>query len=616
MQCPNSRVLLTCREAAVRDGAEPAEPFLTVRLQPLDETQQRTVATRWLVARLPDPAEAAADAERLLADLSRHQKLAAQSGTPLILALICLVFFRDKQLPDSRVDLYHHLIELFLSNRKRDDRDPKLRAVAPHVRRALLGEIAWKWWHEATREGSRGEDEALLEEDCIQLIINDPTHGQDRATAEALVRFFDERAAMLEWRAVDPISGQRRLRFAHRTFAEYLVACRLCVDAQARAQHLTERYARDDQWREVFEMFTARLVRAEAATPTPAWDWLRTLGAWARDDKRNGPDRAAFARLAAECLAPCRDRPPPDDVIEAVDGLQALFLDADATRALPVPAVQRVGFWNAIGCHARWLRDVPRWVEVPPGRYWRGATPGDRWADSDEKPAGWVQLSRFFIQRWPVLVCEYDAFIAAKGYETRALWSDAGWRWRVDGDITRPNGWFVQRQGRPTHPVVGVSYWEAEAYARWLSQTTDRPMPGDVRLPTEAQWEGAARGPDTNNRRYPWGHKDDPDRRNGEEHHRGTTPLGAFPGGESPTGAWELSGNVWEWCRDARERYSQNPAPDPFAAPANSAGLLVLRGGAWWFDPRSLRVAYRDEDGPRRRVGVVGFRCVCAAPGP
>lgn len=231
--------------------------------------------------------------------------------------------------------------------------------------------------------------------------------------------------------------------------------------------------------------------------------------------------------------------------------------------------------------------------EVPAGTFRMGSDPPE--GSESEQPARAIRTGSFFIDLLPVTVCQFARFVAS-GYRDRALWSEAGWAFREEMGISRPRFW-EEEQWRaylgPNQPVVGVSWFEAEAYA----QSVDR------RLPSEAEWERAARG--ESGLRYPWGDDWDPGRaahRGGARH---TLPAGCFPAGRSPHGLWDAAGNVWEWTLDA-----WNPAAAAVAGPAPDApsALRSARGGAWNALPAQLRCANRNAWPSGARYSNLGFR--------
>ncbi len=182
-----------------------------------------------------------------------------------------------------------------------------------------------------------------------------------------------------------------------------------------------------------------------------------------------------------------------------------------------------------------------------------------------------------------VTVSQFAKFIES-GYRERALWSEEGWEWRWQNAIERPRFWGEPDWSAylgPSHPVVGVSSYEAEAYASFAGR----------RLPTELEWERAARGED--GRAFPWGDAWDPML----AHHRGgarhTLPVGCFPAGASPHGLLDCAGNVWEWCAGT---YEGSPA------------LRPARGGAWNAHPPQLACKSRNAWPPDARFSNIGFR--------
>jgi formylglycine-generating enzyme required for sulfatase activity len=166
---------------------------------------------------------------------------------------------------------------------------------------------------------------------------------------------------------------------------------------------------------------------------------------------------------------------------------------------------------------------------------------------------------------------------------------------------------YPERLGR--HPVADVSWHDARAYCEWLSQKTGRPY----RLPTEAEWEKAARG--TDGRVYPWGDEFDTVKCNSDEDHiLGTTPVGQYsPGGDSPYGAADMVGNVWEWCSTLERKYPYRPDD---REDLDAEGERVLRGGSFYQDRSVVRCAYRISHYPDLRLDHFGFRVAISAGSP
>jgi formylglycine-generating enzyme required for sulfatase activity len=227
-------------------------------------------------------------------------------------------------------------------------------------------------------------------------------------------------------------------------------------------------------------------------------------------------------------------------------------------------------------------------VYVPAGEFMMGCNKAvDKKCDPDEKPYHKVYLNAYYIDKYEVTVAQYTECVNA-------------------GKCTPGNsGDFCNygREDRQNHPINCVDWNQAKAYCEWLGK----------RLPTEAEWEKAARG--TDGRVYPWGNEWNPrnanwDERGREDGYKETAPVGSYGGGVSPYGAYDMSGNVWEWVADwYGERYYRNsPSSNP-RGPA-SGQYRVVRGGGWFGDyPDYLRASVRDWGGPGTRNLYVGFRC-------
>lgn len=231
---------------------------------------------------------------------------------------------------------------------------------------------------------------------------------------------------------------------------------------------------------------------------------------------------------------------------------------------------------------------LPPVCKVAAGPFLMGSDPTyDRRALGFEQPQYTVTLPAYDIARFPVTVAEYACFVRAGQHE--------------------PDEWQAQL-GKLDYPVVSVSWYDAVAYAAWLAECS-----GEVfRLPSEAEWEKAARG--TDGRIYPWGDTFDKRRCNTSESGiKATTPIGSYPRGAGPYGAQDMAGNVWEWTTSQFLPYPCTVSGEPEDPDATND--RVLRGGSWDFDAGYARTAYRDLDLPDDSFVNGGFRLVRAAPG-
>ncbi len=228
------------------------------------------------------------------------------------------------------------------------------------------------------------------------------------------------------------------------------------------------------------------------------------------------------------------------------------------------------------------------WVEIPEGPF----------LDGEEKVTR--KLPAFHIARYPITNAQYQAFIDGGGYDEAAPW------WK--GLAKRIESPESPSWGQPNRPRETISWYEAVAYCRWLSDRHGY----EIRLPTEEEWEKAARGAD--GREYPWGDEYRPGYANineksskaGPTYLEQTTAVGLYPHGASPYGIEEMAGNVWEWCG---KEYDNPENTDP------GGGLpRALRGGSWSSYPEYARASYRYWYYPDFRYHFVGFRVLCSSP--
>ncbi len=237
-------------------------------------------------------------------------------------------------------------------------------------------------------------------------------------------------------------------------------------------------------------------------------------------------------------------------------------------------------------------------VWVPPGWFRRGCDPArDGDANWYETPEHDCHITRgFWIDKYEVTNAAYERFVADGGYTQRAWWSEEGWTWK--GERMRPDDSPVEMRAANL-PRVWVSWYEAEAYARWRGG----------RLPTEAEWEYAARGPESPI--YPWGDRWDAGRANSQENGLDRIlPVDSYVESRSWCGALNLAGNAWEWIADwfDPKAYRLALREDPQGPAAGTE--RVIRGGSWKSPATSVRSARRSHPVPSHRSISMGFRIV------
>ncbi|MDX3324932.1 ergothioneine biosynthesis protein EgtB [Streptomyces sp. ME02-6979-3A] len=257
---------------------------------------------------------------------------------------------------------------------------------------------------------------------------------------------------------------------------------------------------------------------------------------------------------------------------------------------------------------------LPPEVLVPGGPFTMG-TSTEPWALDNERPAHRREVAAFHIDTAPVTCSAYQRFIEDGGYTEERWWAPEGWAMIREHDLTAPlfwhrdaGQWLRRRFGvtepvRADEPVLHVSWYEADAYARWAGR----------RLPTEPEWEKAARHDPASGRslRYPWGDEDPaPEHANLGQRHLRPAAAGAYPAGRSPAGAGQLIGDVWEWTSS-----DFLPYPGFVAFPYREysevffgPGHKVLRGGSFAVDQVACRGTFRNWDLPVRRQIFSGFR--------
>lgn len=265
--------------------------------------------------------------------------------------------------------------------------------------------------------------------------------------------------------------------------------------------------------------------------------------------------------------------------------------------------------YGTSGWSSRWsftTGGCVEWVTIPAGNFKMGSLPTDPYAQTNEQPQHTIYLDAYQISKYEVTNSQYADFINNGGYTNSIYWTSEGWTWLTTNNIIEPYYWssgeFNSGLYFPKYPVVGISWYEADAYCRWLG----------VKLPSEAQWEKAARGIDA--RYWPWGNTWDPAKCNCSVNALPDTftyssPIGFFITGTSPFGCYDMAGNVLEWVNDwyQSDYYSISPTINP-TGPITGTTRIARGGGYIYPDYYYCRTALRYVEAPTNRGNLYGFR--------
>jgi formylglycine-generating enzyme required for sulfatase activity len=556
--------------------------FHPVRIGDLEPAEIRTFFDHFSRALALTESESQEFKAGLELALNSRSEIREMAANPVMLTALAVLQHNDQRLPEHRVDLYG----------------------------SILG------WLAAAHEHVEGRPPA---DKCLEIMRKLALHIQDapggrlvqinkRLAAEFLAAEFggsaDANEALLERETGDTgivSSAGIDLRFWHLSFQEYLAAREIAG------------FSEKDQLEKIVE--SGKLYR-------PEWrETMRLLGAYLRkqgEPKIEGLFESILSRLGTQstlqdkvrCVALLSammrdlsrmDYQPKTPVYErTVKEVMGIFETGEAEK---IELAKRIEAADLLGQIGDPRLEEPNWVVIPAGTFHMGAQKTnekgrnyDAEADDSESPVHEVTLRRFRIGRFPVTVQEFNRFLLDRGYQTPKYWIEGFER------SSKPADWVRQKE-YPNRPVVGVSWFEAAAYCAWAGG----------RLPTEPEWERAARGPQGG--KYPWGNKPplEASRANyGETNIGHPTPVGLFPRGNTSEGLCDMLGNVLEWCADWFGPYEPG-SPDNLIGPGNG-GYRVVRGGSWNVSAGFVRVSHRVRTEPTIRYVYLGFRCVGDLP--
>jgi len=544
--------------------------------------------------------EAERERQEFLQEIERNAGVRQLATNPLLLTILALMKRQGIALPERRARLYEQYVTTLLRHwhlarslggerRTGLDEDKMVRVLAPLA----------LWMHQESPDTGRVTDQALKQE----LISIYEAQGEKDAEQRArlLMKGAREHANLL----LEMGSGQ--YGFIHLTFQEYLAAVGIARLGQQSVEPIVNRlrvHVGMSSWREVSLLcigYLGLVQKRDDAAGEVLQQLLMTTG-----------KEADATLLAGDALFDVGDSGvTPNARKRVIEALLAMLVDekdveseqrASAGRILARLGDPRPG----VGLNELGLPDIIWSDLIESGPFTMGNTKKtDDLAYDDEVPQFECDLIKlpYHISRYPITVAQYRAFIKAGGYEQRRYWTKSGWEWRESEDVKEPAD-FGEPFNLFNHPQVGVSWYEAVAFCSWLSEQTGQ----DVRLPTEAEWERAARHTDA--RRYPWGQEHPKERCNMSDTGIGSTcAVGMFPHGDAICGAADVSGNVWEWCITKWQGNYRNYEQEVDDAPDGDY-IRVVRGGAFYYNDRYVRCAFRLNRLPHDRSFNRGFRVV------
>jgi len=645
---PGNYLVVTAREAGYRENAVFGDDFVRLDVQPLTDPQIETLVRNWCRQLYADAVEEKTSelmaAVQHINELRTERNLAPLVSTPLMTTMVVSVKWGETELPRERAKLYEAAVRVILQSQYIPEDAARKELVewggSWESQRDWLGLLA----HAMHKGGKMGA--AITEEQARKILAEVLTDASLNKFIEA-VRYrgglFEERAELFQ--------------FVHLTFQEFLAARYLAKERdkilQELKQHLTDAW-----WREVLLLMYGFALMDYAPFATEYLQWLSSLSG---DDEM----KLAGLELAGSALLEI-ERPNPQIRKSLAEKLSAGLFNP----AAQAPASQRAQAGNTLARLGDprpevMTLDQMSFCWVPSGKFVMGSKDDPDAYEDRESLQTEIDLPEFYISRFPITNDQFDQFESAGGYRNPDYWTqaiDAGvWKnGQVKGHYDDKPRNAPHDYGAPynldNHPVVGVTWYEALAFALWLSERLSAQAGWQksrrfgtakwaVNLPTEAQWEKAARGglqipeepiiaPVANvgarravplrpnpepKQRYPWGRDADSNLANYSDTGIGaTSAVGCFPGGASRYGCEEMSGNIWEWTRSLWGKNWDNPEfkypYEPLDGRENLEApkdiLRVLRGGAFNLNHRGVRCAFRVRHYPDFGNYYIGFRVV------
>ncbi|NDJ54987.1 MAG: SUMF1/EgtB/PvdO family nonheme iron enzyme [Chloroflexi bacterium] len=586
LEYERTKFLATCRVLSYTDNEWRLSTYHPVTLAPLNRQAQIAFIDNWFstLARLnyDDPRRTAALSGSLRA---ASEELPKMSGNPMLLTLMAVVHTGRGELPHQRARLYQLCVQSLLFQWQRQQRNlpsnPILDQISDRQELLITGlsEIAFQ----AHQDQGREQGEAYIGQpmviDRLARALND-----DYGLAKQVCDYIEERAGLLLGKGSNA-RGERQFAFPHRGFQEFLAARHIVADRHY-ARRVHQLAEEGDHWHETLLLTVGHWVYNHG-------DLLRPLDAINLLVRQHSPTNEVgwrCVRLAAEMLMMVGKSNAEHDhevgaevVPRLIDQLATLV---DAGKLAPAERASAADVLGQLGDPRRGVcSSTPDMLPIEGGVLSFG---GHR-----------VRVAPFKLARYPITNAQFRRFME-DGYHNDRFWTAAGIAWRLKA---RQRGGSVDYPGFGTanRPVVGLSWFEALAFTRWMAYATGQPY----RLPTEVEWQCAAGG--LENRKYPWGERTPTHACNERDTGIGqTVAVGIFPRDRTPEGVADLGGNIWEWTSSRALAYPYRADDGRESDEGNAA--RIARGGSYNSERSDLQCAVRHAVDPVAQVPMIGFR--------
>ncbi|CAB1063715.1 hypothetical protein D1BOALGB6SA_8499 [Olavius sp. associated proteobacterium Delta 1] len=573
---PGNKIVLTGRPHGISEVPRTRFGSSHAKILALTTDQVREFIRKWFTHLYQSSAGLGAkNAQAMIGEINAHPTIGKLIDNPLMLTAVCILYQDDKELPGQRAELYKKFIDNMLY--RRFDEPERVHQFLKH--------LAYEMHSQRKRSIDRNFAIRIL-----TALNARRKEGKDQGLKNRMDQLFDDiesRCGLLKFE-------NSQYSFWHLTFQEFLTADYISDNS---SDHIAaiHSYWGKEWWEESLELYIGYLSIEHMRT---ANDIIAMA--------LKSADGANFARwrLAARSLLDIHQSRRDSQVVDQAGNRLLEIIDRGAQPKALADAGETLG----------WLgdpRNLAIFVSIEGGEY-------------DLEELGKHTVEPFEIAKYPVTNSWFGEFIKAGGYEAESLWSPQGQKWLREKKPRQPAFWDERRWKCPNAPVVGVCWYETDAFCRWL--TAEQKDGHTYFLPSEVQWQAAAAGKDK--REYPWGKEITPDHCNySDTKLEKTSAAGIFKIGQTPEEMADLAGNVWEWTTSDYHRKQQmkdfeydasiekllegEKGVDAYlkALEDKKRQLPVLRGGSWINTARDCRSAVRDDGDPSDRYHFIGFRC-------